>query len=81
MDERTVTELMIDQLEFADVIIINKIDLVSKKVVNEVDGLCRKLNKDAKIFHSSHSKIDLKEILNTKLFDFEKAKENSHWLA
>lgn len=81
MDERTVTELMIDQLEFADVIVINKIDLVPKKRLQEIDGLCRKLNKDAKIFHTVHSKVDLKAILNTNSFNFEKAKENSHWLA
>jgi G3E family GTPase len=50
MDERTVTELMIDQLEFANVILVNKIDLASKNVKDQVFAMCRKLNKDAKIF-------------------------------
>ncbi|EAR87203.2 cobalamin synthesis protein P47K (macronuclear) [Tetrahymena thermophila SB210] len=81
MDERTVTELMVDQLEFADVIIINKIDMVSKKQLEQIEGLCLKLNKDAKIIKAKYAQVDLKEIINTNKFNFEKAKENSHWLA
>lgn len=61
-------------------IIINKTDLVTKKQLEQVEGLCRKLNKDAKIIKTNYSKVNLKEIINTNIFNFDKAKENSHWL-
>jgi len=63
------------------VLIINKTDLVSKKELDEIEGLCRKLNKEAVILKTTQAKVDLTKILNTNKFNFEKAQENSHWLA
>lgn len=64
-DERTVSDLMVDQIEFADVIVLNKIDMVSKKDRTRILDLIRKLNHRAKIIESSYGKIDVKEIVNT----------------
>lgn len=61
-------------------IIINKIDLVDSQQLHLVEGLCKKLNNDALILKTQQSRVDLKEILNTKKFNFEKAQENSQWL-
>ena len=54
---------------------------MSKKELDEIEGLCRKLNKEAVILKTTQAKVDLTKILNTNKFNFEKAQENSHWLA
>ena len=64
-DERTVSDLMVDQIEFADVIVLNKIDMISKKDRTRVLDLIKKLNHRAKVIESSYGKIDVKEIVNT----------------
>ncbi|KAL4474796.1 hypothetical protein ABPG74_001492 [Tetrahymena malaccensis] len=79
-DIRTVSELMVDQLEFANVIIVNKTDLVTKEEKEAVKAAIKKFNKDAVILESSYCDIDLKQIINTGLFDFDKAAENTKWL-
>jgi len=79
-DDRTISQLFIDQIEFADVILVNKIDLVSSDGVKELRNIINKLNPSAKIIETDHSRVDLKEILNTGLFDFEKAAQSPGWL-
>ncbi|GAA5946775.1 hypothetical protein JCM3765_002012 [Sporobolomyces pararoseus] len=79
-DERNISDLMVDQLEFADAIIINKCDLVSKNQLEKVKSLVRALNPDASILTSVHSKIDLTKILNTRRFSFEKSMMSAGWL-
>jgi len=79
-DDRTLTELMCDQIEFANVIIINKIELVSQDHLNKIKGTIKMFNPDAEILESSYSNIDLKKILNTKKFDFDKASRAPGWL-
>jgi G3E family GTPase len=79
-DYRTIVNLLTDQIEFANVIILNKADLVTKDTVNELKAIIRKLNAEAKIIESQFGKIDLCEILNTKLFDFEKASASAGWI-
>ncbi len=79
-DERNIANLLIDQIEFADVILINKIDLVSEQQLKEVDGVVRSLNPNAKVYHTTNSKIDLKNVLNTNLFNFSKAQSSPGWL-
>jgi G3E family GTPase len=64
-DERTVSDLMVDQIEFADVIVLNKIDMVSKVDRSRVRELIKKLNHRCKIIETSFSKVDVKEIINT----------------
>ena len=56
-DERNVVDLMTDQLEFADVILINKVDLVSPEELKFVEGVARKMNAHAKIITTNHSKV------------------------
>ncbi|GAA6062635.1 hypothetical protein JCM10212_000297 [Sporobolomyces blumeae] len=79
-DERNVSDLMVDQIEFSDVIILNKTDLVSKKDLEKVKSLVKTLNPDAEILTSVRSRIDLKKILNTHRFSFEKSVMSAGWL-
>lgn len=78
-DQRSIVNLLTDQIEFANVILINKADLVSKEHVEELKAIIGKLNPVANIIVSDHSKIDPKEILNTGLFDFEEASNSAGW--
>ena len=78
-DKRTIVNLLTDQIEFANVIILNKTDLVDAKTVGLLKASIQKLNPSAKIITSDFSKVDPKEILNTKLFDFEEAQTSAGW--
>ena len=78
-DFRTIVNLLTDQIEFANVIILNKTDLVDEKTVGLLRASLQKLNPGAKIINSNFSKVDPKEILNTKLFDFEEAQSSAGW--
>lgn len=78
-DQRSIVNLLTDQIEFANVIIINKADLVSKETVEELAAIIHKLNPGAKIISTSNSKVDPKEILNTGYFDFEEASNSAGW--
>jgi len=77
---KTVCTLMIDQIEFADVILLNKIDLVTKDELEKIRALVHKLNPVAKILETTYSKVDPKLLINTGLFDFEKAHMHAGWL-
>ncbi|TLD33207.1 hypothetical protein PspLS_00296 [Pyricularia sp. CBS 133598] len=79
-DERTVSDLMVDQIEFADVIVLNKTDMVDRATKKRVIELITKLNHRAKVIETSHSKVDVKEIVNTGLFDLEHAQTGYGWL-
>jgi len=79
-DYRTIADLLTDQVEFANVIVLNKTDLVSEKELNVLKGAIQKLNPTAKIVTSSFSKVDPKEILNTGLFDFDEAEQSAGWI-
>ena len=79
-DERTITDLLISQIEFADVLIMNKMDLVTTQEKSRLMGILRKLNPKAKIVESKKSQIDVKEILNTNSFNFEEAMNNPGWM-
>ena len=79
-DTREVVDLLIDQIEFANVLVLNKIDLVDKESVLELKGVLQKLNPGARIIESSHSEISLADILDTGLFDFEEASQGAGWI-
>lgn len=79
-DERTIADLLIDQVEFCDVMIINKTDLVSEKELGRLEQILTTLQPDAKIIKTVNSEVDLKEVLNTQRFDFEKATESAGWI-
>ncbi|OTA70833.1 cobW-domain-containing protein [Hypoxylon sp. EC38] len=79
-DDRNISDLQVDQVEFSDVIIVNKCDLVSKEEVNRIKGVVKKLNPTAKVISTVKSRLDLTEILNTRLFSYEKAALSAGWL-
>ena len=78
-DFRTIVNLLTDQIEFANVILLNKVDLTDEKTVGILKAAIQKLNPKAKIITSSFGKIPANEILNTKLFDFEEAQSSAGW--
>ncbi len=80
-DQRSIVNLLTDQIEFANVIILNKVDLVSAGHISELKAIIHKLNPRAKVIISDHSKVDPKEILNTGMFDFEEASNSAGWQA
>jgi len=80
-DDRTIVQLLIDQVEFSNVILLNKCDLVSEEVKNKVKHTIRTLNQKAEIIETVKSEIDLTKVLNTGMFNFEDAEANSKWLA
>lgn len=79
-DDRTVADLLVDQVEFADVILLNKCDLVSESELSKLKVLIHSLNPVAEILETTHSKIDLNRILNTNRFDFESAQRSAGWI-
>ncbi|MEL6986650.1 MAG: GTP-binding protein, partial [Bacteroidota bacterium] len=79
-DYRTIVNLLTDQIEFANVIILNKTDLVTKEHLGVLRAAIHKLNPGAKIIESSFSKVDPKAIINTGLFDFDEAEQSAGWI-
>lgn len=79
-DERTIVNLLTDQIEFANVIVLNKTDLVSATTVGVLRAAIQKLNPGARVIESSFSKVAPGEILNTGLFDFEEAQTSAGWI-
>ena len=79
-DHRTIVNLLTDQIEFANVIILNKSDLVTKDEISILNEIIKKLNPSAKIIESTFSKIDINEIINTGQFNFEEAEQSAGWL-
>lgn len=79
-EDRTVTDLLVDQIEFADVIIINKAGGISKRLLKKVKKIVKTLNPVAKVITTNYSKVPNSELLNTKLFNFTKAVTSSGWL-
>ncbi|MEG6509088.1 zinc metallochaperone GTPase ZigA [Methyloligella sp. 2.7D] len=78
-DERTVVDLLTDQIEFADVVLVNKASDVSAEDRAKVQKIIRALNADAKIVETDYGKVDLGQVLDTGLFDFDKAQEHPLW--
>ena len=79
-DERSVADLLVDQVEFADVLLISKTDLVKKQELDKLIAIIKTLNTDARIIPISHGKIDIDKILDTNLFDFDRAEQAPGWL-
>lgn len=78
-DYRTIVNLLTDQIEFANVIILNKTDLVDEKTAGLLKAMIQKLNPGAKIIRSEFGKVAPVEILNTGLFNFEEAQNSAGW--
>ncbi|HCL78131.1 zinc metallochaperone GTPase ZigA [Stutzerimonas nitrititolerans] len=79
-DERSITDLLIEQVEFADVILISKIDLISSAEREELTAILRGLNTHAEIIPMSMGQVPLGRILDTGRFDFERAAQAPGWL-
>ncbi|MGN7786652.1 GTP-binding protein [Niabella sp. 22666] len=78
-DDRSIVNLLTDQIEFANVIILNKIDLVNEQSVGVLSAAITKLNPGATIIPTSFCKTDPAQILNTGLFKFEDAERSAGW--
>ena len=79
-DHRNVADLLVDQIEFANIIFISKTDLVKEAQVSRLIAILKTLNTTAKIIPIANGKINLDDVLNTGLFDFEKAQQAPGWL-
>lgn len=78
-DFRTIVNLLTDQVEFANIIVINKSDLVRKEDLGFLKATLKKLNPSAQIIETSFGKINPNQILNTRLFNFDEAEQNAGW--
>lgn len=79
-DERSVADLLVDQVEFADVILISKTDLVTNEQLNKLIAILNTLNTQAKMIPISNGNININEVLNTSLFNFARAQQAPGWL-
>lgn len=79
-DERSVADLLVDQIEFADVILISKTDLASPSDIGRLTAILKTLNTHAKIIPIAQGQVNINEVLNTGLFNFERAQQAPGWL-
>jgi len=79
-DERTVVDLLVDQIEFSDVLVVSKTDLADEDELQRLHAVLKGLNPTAHVVHAHHGDLDLREILNTRRFDAERAAAAPGWL-
>ena len=79
-DERSVADLLVDQVEFADLILISKTDLIDDQTLKRLIAIIKTLNTKAKIIPIIKGEVELDKVLNTGLFDFEEAQKAPGWL-
>jgi len=79
-DERSVADLLVDQVEFADVILISKTDLAAPSDIERLTAILKTLNTHAKVVPISQGQVNIDEVLSTGLFDFERAQQAPGWL-
>lgn len=79
-DERTVSDLLMDQVEFADVIVLNKLDLVDTATAERLAATLARLNPAARIVPVSHGRVRVEDVLGTEAFDLERAQQAPGWL-
>jgi len=79
-DERSVADLLVDQVEFADVILVSKTDLASSDDISRLTAILKTLNTHARIIPIAQGQVDTNEVLDTKLFDFDRAQLAPGWL-
>ena len=80
IDEEDIENLLIEQIEFCNVIVLNKVDDVTEEQLNTVKAVIRKLQPNAKIIETNYAKVDVGEIMNTNNFDFEKITSSAGWI-
>ncbi|MGM0953042.1 MAG: zinc metallochaperone GTPase ZigA [Pseudomonadota bacterium] len=79
-DERSVADLLVDQIEFSDILLISKTDLASQEQVERLKGVLRSLNTEAEIYPVKQGAVPLDKILETGRFSFERAQQAPGWL-
>jgi len=79
-DERSIVDLLVEQVEFCDVLILNKCDLVEPEELDRLEEVLRSLQPTAKLIRSVKGQVDPKEILNTGRFDFDQASASAGWI-
>jgi G3E family GTPase len=79
-DERTVSDLLMDQIEFADVIVLNKLDLVDAGTADGLRAALSRLNPAARIVQAVHGRVPVGDVLGTRLFDLERAQQAPGWV-
>lgn len=79
-DERSLVNLLVDQIEFANVIIVNKASLIDNDQLQQVISVIKGLNPTAKLHITDYAQVELKEILNTGLFDYDEASRSPLWV-
>ncbi|WP_353129638.1 GTP-binding protein [Parapedobacter pyrenivorans] len=79
-DSRTLVNLLTDQIEFANVIVLNKTDLVAEETAGTLEAAIRKLNPEATIIRSQFGKVDVSALIGTRSFDFERAASAAGWI-
>lgn len=80
IDEEDIENLIIQQIEFCNTIIINKVDLVSDEELVNIKKVIRALQPEAKLIETTHGEVDFKEILDTNYFDFDKVANSAAWV-
>lgn len=79
-DERNIADLLVEQIEFSNVILVSKIDLISPAELSSLKAILKTLNPDAEIISMVMGNAPLEKLLNTNKFDFEKAAQSAGWL-
>jgi len=79
-DDRNVADLLVDQIEFCDVLVISKTDLIDTEALASLTAVLRRLNPEADIVHANRGQIPLDRVLDTGRFDFERASLAPGWL-
>ena len=80
IDEEDIENLLIEQIEFCNVIVLNKVDDITTEQLNTVKAVIKKLQPTAKIIETNYSKVDVEEIMDTNNFDFEKITSSAGWI-
>ena len=80
IDDEDLASLLIQQIEFCNVIVLNKVDEVSKEELAKVKQIIKKLQPTAKIIETNYSKVDVREIIDTNNFDFKEVATSAGWL-
>ena len=80
IDDEDIEKLIIEQLEFCNIIVLNKTDEIKEEELNEVKAVIRSIQPQAKIIETNYAKVDMKSILDTKLFDFEASSMTAGWI-
>ena len=78
--EEDLENLVIQQIEFCDVIVLNKVSDISEKELSRVEAVIKAIQPKAKLIHADYCKVDIDDIIDTNLFDFEKASGSAAWI-